>query len=122
MTCEQGLLRLLWGGCRSWSATALYGRVVFQGFPLEYSSIACQTKCSHQQQEKFVCHEQHFVFTLIHLRLLQCCSSTNSFRWQSVTNVTKEVLNMRIVKLVQRNISRQKSLGYLFNKIVITVP
>ena len=23
MTCEQGLLRLLWGGARSWSATAL---------------------------------------------------------------------------------------------------
>ena len=23
MTCEQGLLRLLWGGPRSWSATAL---------------------------------------------------------------------------------------------------
>ena len=23
MTCEQGLLRLLWGGGRSWSATAL---------------------------------------------------------------------------------------------------
>ena len=23
MTCEQGLLRLLWGGARSWSVTAL---------------------------------------------------------------------------------------------------
>ena len=23
MTCEQGLLHLLWGGARSWSATAL---------------------------------------------------------------------------------------------------
>ena len=24
MTCAQGLLRLLWGGARSWSATALH--------------------------------------------------------------------------------------------------
>ena len=45
-------------------------REAFQGFPLEYSSIACQTKCSHQQQEKFVCHEQHFVFALIHFCLI----------------------------------------------------
>ena len=25
MTCAQGLLRLLWGGARSWSATGLVG-------------------------------------------------------------------------------------------------
>ena len=30
MTCAQGLLRLLWGGGRSWSATGLqYANVVF---------------------------------------------------------------------------------------------
>ena len=34
MTCAQGLLRLLWGGARSWSATGLpkgnrrYGRAI----------------------------------------------------------------------------------------------
>ena len=38
------------------------------------------------------------------------------------TSATKEVFNMRIVKLVQRTISRQKCLGYLFNKIGVTAP
>ena len=28
MTCEQGLLRLLWGGAQSWSATALGNGIV----------------------------------------------------------------------------------------------
>ena len=27
MTCAQGLLRLLWGGARSWSATGLGSRI-----------------------------------------------------------------------------------------------
>ena len=37
-----------------------------------------------------------------------------------MTNVSKEIFDMLILKLVQRNMSRQKCLGHLFHKIGVT--
>ena len=42
MTCEQGLLRLLWGGGRSWSATALYSRLPCKKTMLHIFFFCCE--------------------------------------------------------------------------------
>ena len=45
--------------------------------------------CSRQQPERFVCHVQHFLSAVTHLRLIVDCFFTTSFRWQTVTHVVK---------------------------------
>jgi len=47
-------------------------------------------------------------------------ANSSSFRWQTVTNVTKQVFDMLIAKLVLGNTSRLKCLGHLFHKIGVT--
>ena len=39
MTCAQGLLRLLWGGARSWSATGLCRREYLYEIPPSAASV-----------------------------------------------------------------------------------
>ena len=45
-------------------------RELFLGFQLEHLNIVCHIECSRQQSEKFVCHFQHFLFAVTHLRLI----------------------------------------------------
>ena len=47
MTCAQGLLRLLWGGARSWSATGLGTSYRGPG-SLEAVSTLCDEKVDHE--------------------------------------------------------------------------
>ena len=54
MTCAQALLRLLWGGARSWSATGLVEGLHGEGSVPYWSGASLSFVCDYVIEARFV--------------------------------------------------------------------
>ena len=74
MTCEQGLLRLLWGGARSWSATALLATTK----PLRDLKVVSDAHISVHGFEKY---DEIIRHKLCSKHLIKYCITKKQYEW-----------------------------------------